>query len=98
VTEAQFEDAVARLCQLRGVLRFHVIDSRRVVTLKGWPDDVLIGRRGILWRELKTECGELSPEQRTVGRALVQAGADWKVWRPADLDDGTITRELEAIR
>jgi len=64
---------------------------------KGFPDLVIVGPGGILYRELKTDVGRLEPEQvvwlRTLGRV-----ADAGIWRPADLHDGTIERELKAIR
>lgn len=66
------------------------IGSRR-----GWPDWVILGR-STLFRELKSQYGTLTADQRYVGRLLTAAGQDWRVWRPADLLDGTIARELVA--
>lgn len=65
---------------------------------KGFPDLVLAGAGGILYRELKTDVGRLSPEQKVWLARLAAAGADAKVWREADLHDGTIESELRAIR
>ena len=62
----------------------------------GWPNWVIIGRAGILYRELKSEAGTVTPEQRHVGELIARAGGNWAVWRPRDLLDGTIGRELEA--
>jgi hypothetical protein len=59
----------------------------------GWPDWVIIGHR-ILYRELKTEHGTLSPEQRAVGARITRAGGNWAVWRPRDLLNGTIAGQL----
>lgn len=64
----------------------------------GWVDWVIQGRRGTLFRELKSEAGELSPQQRLVGDRLRRHGCDWAVWRPRDLLAGRIRAELEAIR
>jgi hypothetical protein len=50
----------------------------------GWPDSVIIGTH-VIYRELKAEHGQLSPEQRAVGDKLKAAGADWKVWATAGL-------------
>jgi hypothetical protein len=63
----------------------------------GWPDWVIIGPNGILFRELKSQRGELTPEQRSVGSKLAKVGLDWAVWRPQHLFDGTIERRLAAI-
>lgn len=65
---------------------------------KGFPDLVLVGRGGILYRELKTEKGRLSPEQVVWLRTLNSAGADAGIWRPADLECGTIELELRTLR
>lgn len=65
---------------------------------KGFPDLVLVGGGGILYRELKTDVGRLSPEQAVWIRELRSAGADAAMWRPADLHSGRIEQELRAIR
>lgn len=95
MTEAQLEDNVRALCADLGVLRFHVRSSRGMAP--GWPDDVLIGARGILYRELKTEHGRLSTEQRDTGQAITRAGGSWRTWRPSDLLAGRIAAELTEI-
>lgn len=64
---------------------------------KGWPDWVILGPNGALFRELKSERGSLTPEQRAVGSKLTRAGLNWSTWRPSDLLDGTIARQLSAI-
>ena len=103
MTEAQFLTALTTgtrsrpgLCTLLGITWYHPHDSRRSVS--GWPDLALCGRRGLILRELKTATGRLSRAQRQWGERLTTAGADWAVWRPADLTSGRITRELESIR
>jgi hypothetical protein len=67
------------------------IGSRR-----GWPDWTIIGSR-ILYRELKSETGDLRPDQRKVGDRILAAGGDWDVWRPSDLLSHRIQHELAAI-
>ena len=45
----------------------------------------------------KTEAGSLSPEQRQWGDTLKRGGGNWAVWRPRDLFDGSIGRELASV-
>jgi hypothetical protein len=79
-----------------GLLAFHAADSRRSWG-RGYPDLTITGRGGCIWRECKTEHGSLSPEQRQWGDTLKLGGQDWRIWRPRDLLDGTIARELTDI-
>jgi hypothetical protein len=95
MSEAQLEEHVRALCKDLGILRFHVKDSRGMN--RGLPDDILIGAAGVLWRELKTERGRLTLEQRTVGDALRALGQDYAIWRPSGLISGRIARELAAL-
>ena len=78
-----------------GLFGYHTRNS--IGSAKGWPDWVILGPRGALFRELKTERNGLTPEQRLVGAKLTRAGLDWAVWRPSDLLNGTITRQLHRI-
>ena len=64
---------------------------------RGWFDWVIIGPGGILFRELKSAEGFLSPDQRFVQEKFAQFGYDCAVWRPEHLADGTMARELDAI-
>jgi hypothetical protein len=95
MTEADLEVEVRGACAERAIAWFHVADSRGMN--RGFPDNVIIGRRGLLWRELKSDGGKLSPEQTAIGYALKALGQDWAVWRPVDWHNGTITTELEGI-
>jgi hypothetical protein len=96
MSEGELEEFVLEACKDLGILRFHNPDSRRVRE-RGLPDDILIGPRGVLWRELKNMTRKLTPEQEQVGRDLLENGQDWAVWRPADRLSGRIVRELRAI-
>jgi hypothetical protein len=64
---------------------------------KGWLDLTIVGSR-VLWRETKSTHGRVEPEQQMWIDALTAAGEDVKVWRPIDLLNGTIGRELAAVR
>ena len=96
MSERELEQHVRRLCEDLGLAVNHFPDSRRS-WLPGFPDLEIFGSR-ILHRELKTQHGKLSVDQRRVGSRIEQAGGDWCVWRPAELFDGTIARQLAAIR
>lgn len=95
VTERELEREVRRLLEERGLYGYHAPDSRRAAA--GFPDWVIIGKRGVLWRELKSRYGGLSDEQRRVGWLLRLSGEDWDVWRPEDFLRGRIVAQLDAI-
>ena len=91
-----FQASVIKFCQLFGIAYYHTYDSRR--SAKGWPDLVIVGKRGFITRELKTATGRLTADQQRWGLMLRAVGVSWDVWRPEDLHNGRIQRELEAIR
>ena len=55
----------------------------------GFPDLVLVhpGRRRIVFAELKTMKGKVTPAQQGWMDALRQAGAEVYLWRPDSVDD-----------
>lgn len=93
-TEADFQRAVIDLCRWLGLHYFHDNDSRR--NRAGFPDLVIVGNHGVLYRELKAAKGRVRPEQATWLSRLQLAGADADVWRPADMTR-RIPRELKAL-
>lgn len=92
--EADLQTRILGHARALGWLAYHTHDSRR--SQPGFPDLVLVSeRRGrVMFRELKTERGRLSDDQRTWLRALTAAGMDAAVWRPADLLAGRVLHEL----
>jgi hypothetical protein len=86
---------VRRLIADTGCWGYHTRNSKGCA--KGMPDWLIVGRTGILFRELKREAGVLTAEQREVGERITRAGGNWKVWRPSDLLSGRIARELAGI-
>jgi hypothetical protein len=95
-THAVLDQLVEGAAAQRHIAAYHFPDSRRV-SKRGFPDWVLVGTRGLLWRENKIPPDGLSSEQRAFGYALQALGADWAVWTPADWYSGRIETELEAI-
>ena len=103
MTEAELQERVIRAARLLGWRHYHPPDNRpggragrvqRVVP--GFPDLVLVHatQRRILYRELKTQTGRVSPDQREWHADLEIAGADVAVWRPLDLLEERILVEL----
>ena len=95
MSEEKLEEAVRSICRDLGVTRVHHRDSRQ--TTSGWPDDCLIGPGGILFRELKRTGGKTTAAQDAMHAALAEAGADVAVWRPINLVNQDIVREITAI-
>jgi hypothetical protein len=81
LTEKQFMAQIIELARLKNWLVYHVFDSRR--SESGWPDIVLCKDR-VIFVEVKTQKGRLSPAQKSWLDALEKAGAECYVWRPAD--------------
>lgn len=93
--EKPFQDGVLKLARFHGFsLAYHTHDSRR--SAPGFPDLVLVNPRTgrVLYRELKTNKGRVSPAQQDWLDGLAAAGQDVGVWRPNDLDTGLIVAQL----
>lgn len=105
VTETTLLNTVVDMCQVFGLLVHHCRPAR---TAQGWrtpiqgdagfPDLIIAGPGGTLYRELKDARGRLSPDQRLWLDRLQQAGANADLWRPSDLASGRIETELRALR
>ena len=81
-SERQFQTQVVSLAKQFGWMVYHTYDSRR--SEPGFPDLVLVRDR-ILYRELKSETGRITPTQKQWGERLTLAGADYAIWRPSDM-------------
>jgi hypothetical protein len=79
-----------------GLWAYH--NQRSEGSARGWVDWVVMGKNGVLFREGKSQDGELTPDQRLVGARLERSGHNWAVWRPIDWLNGTIRKQMEAIR
>lgn len=94
LSEAQFQRQVIDLAHLCGWLVAHFRAGRTAKGWRtpvsadgaGWPDLVLVHarRQQVLFRELKTDKGELNLAQVLWLAALSGAGLDAGVWRPRD--------------
>jgi hypothetical protein len=93
MTERQLQEAVVALARLHGWLVYHTFDSRR--SQGGFPDLVLArSRTGVVFAELKTEKGRVSPAQDLWARTITAAGAKVYLWRPQDWLDGSVEAAL----
>lgn len=94
MSERQLQDQVIALAERMGFIVYHTHDSRR--SQKGFPDLVLVHpkQRRVLWRELKSETGTTTPEQKAWISTLSLVGEDVDVWRPRDWMGGRIENEL----
>jgi hypothetical protein len=104
-SEADLYDAVEDLCKLYHLRIAHFRTARTKTGWRtavagdgvGWPDVVVVGPAGVLYRELKTKTGRPTAEQLVWLEALQRAGQDAVIWRPEDLRSGRIQRELWQI-
>ena len=85
ISEKDWQRTVIDAAQLYGWLVQHDRDARKS-TGAGFPDLVLVRER-VLFVELKTEKGRLSPRQKTWRERLCGAGAEYRLWRPSDWDE-----------
>jgi hypothetical protein len=97
MSHTQLDSAVQDLVVELALYAHHDHDPRGTGG-RGWPDWVIIGPRGVLWREIKPEGAELSSGQRRLGYLLQASGQDWAVWGPGDLAGGLARKQLEAIQ
>lgn len=100
MSERELLDNVRKMAHLLGWRTYHTHNSQR--SESGFTDLVLVKsgegtgpfRGRVLFRELKTEAGRLTPPQHEWIEALRRANADVAVWRPADWVSGRIKEEL----
>ena len=94
MSETQLQDQIIELSKRMGWMSYHTNDSRR--SAPGFPDLVLLHpkQRRILWRELKSETGTPTPEQKAWISSLLLVGEDVDIWRPRDWASGRIEKEL----
>lgn len=90
--EAPLQAYVRRECRCRSLLHYHTYRSRR--SEPGFPDSVIVGPRGVLFRELKSDAGRAEPEQLVWLQRLREAGADAGIWTPQDRRSGRILNAL----
>lgn len=95
VSEKLFQESVMKLCKVNNWKVAHISPSQVRPGVwksdcKGFPDLVLTSMhqpsRGIVYVELKTNTGKLSAEQVEYAHLIMNAGQEYHIWRPADID------------
>lgn len=96
MNEAIVPDVMELLDTYDGRLQWiHINDARQLYGTKGFPDFIIAGPGGILFRECKPHrMSHLKPHQTSWRYTLAATGADYAIWCQEDLDNGTIEREL----
>ena len=95
VTEKDFMESVVELARLTGWLCYHTHDARR--SEPGFPDLAMTRGGRVVFAELKSDKGKVSPAQREWLTALASCpGVEVFVWRPADWDEIERTLTLKA--
>jgi len=89
MTEAEFQQQVVDLAQLRGWRVFHDHDSRR--NAAGLPDLIMVRSGRLIFAELKGAKGRVRPEQAEWLADLADVAAQQSqvlvaLWRPDDFD------------
>jgi len=95
VKESTFQSSVIMLAKLHGWLVMHT----RAVEIRpgvwktplqghaGYPDLTLAHKyRGVIFAELKSDIGRVSPLQKAWHETLLEAGQEVHVWRPKDME------------
>ncbi len=85
-TEKDFQAQVLEVAKLNGWLIYHTYDSRR--SSPGFPDLVLVKPPLVVFAEIKSDAGKVTPAQDGWLGAL--SGCSEKitgVWRPSDWDE-----------
>ena len=89
------QQEIVKACVL---MKLHVHYCGMRHSQPGWPDLVIVGTRGVLFRELKVPPDQLNSAQRALGYNLLASGMNWAVWTPDDLASCKIIGEIKDIR
>jgi len=97
MTEAQFQQQVIDLAHIYGwaVAHFRPAwsrDGKRCMTAvqadgSGWPDLTLVKGKRLIFAEVKSDKGHLSPEQYEWLERLKQTGNEVYLWMPENWDN-----------
>lgn len=90
MSEAKLQQLVVGMAQACGWKHImHIHDSRRSLG-SGFPDLCMVRGERVVFMELKTMKGRLSPLQRSWMDALTESVAEWYLVRPDDYIQGRV--------
>lgn len=81
-SEADLQAKILQLAGYQGWLAYHTHDSRR--SQEGFPDLVLVRAPRLIFAELKSMRGSMSPAQYVWLDELDRTPAEVYIWRPCD--------------
>ncbi len=92
ITEKELREQIRDLCKVLGYHFYFTWTSLH--SPRGFPDLVLANpeKRRVIFAELKSDKGKLSPAQEEWLKTLADCGQECYIWRPADFEE--ITRIL----
>src|ERR1017187_10566901 len=95
--ERELQSQVEALADGYGLMWHNCRDSRWCEGHSGFPDLVIVGLGGVIFAELKSWTGRMSPDQTMWRYALECTGALFYLWNPTHLMSGAIDTVLHAI-
>lgn len=96
MTEDELMGSITQMLDAYRIPWHHETDSRR--SKAGFPDLCIFGRRIVFW-ELKTQRGRVTPEQNALLSRIVRAeNGSARVVRPMDLLKGDVQTWVRGLR
>lgn len=106
MTEKDLERAIAEMARFLGFMVFH---ARPAQSNKGWrtpvaydgkgfPDLLLVGNERVIFLEIKTDVGRVSPDQSRWSEQIIQSGGEYFLLRPNDWTSGRVDSILGATQ
>ena len=89
ITEREFSWRVEELLKIYGWKFYHVVDQRHYArrTTKGFPDYTAAKEPRLVFFELKSEKGKLTPEQKKWIDLLIACGQEVYIWKPSQMEE-----------
>lgn len=84
VPESAWQSFVVDFARTTRWLVYHTWNSKH--SAKGFPDLTLVRER-VVFVEVKSERGRLTPDQIMWRDRLLAADAEWYLWRPSDREE-----------